>query len=417
MKPPEINKIYARQIIDSRATPTVEAEVVLSDGSFGRAAVPSGASTGLTEAKEIRDEDQQIYKGKSVTKAVENIREEINNQLYNRSFEQKELDETLIELDGTDDKSRLGANALLAVSLAFAKASAAHRAITLYGYLSENFESIKRMPRPMFNILNGGAHADNGLSFQEFMVVPNKDSFTDSLQCGVEIYQSLKEILRERDLATSVGDEGGFAPLLNSNEEALDIILEAGQRAGYSAGEDYQLSLDIAANEIIHEGRYLHNGHYLERDAFIEKLIKLSDDYPLLSIEDPLEENDRPGFSSINKAVYQKTMIVGDDLLVTNPQKIYDSCKEGSAGGVIIKPNQIGTVTEALSAVRAAYASEIVPIISHRSGETEDVSIAHIAVGTAAPFVKFGAPARGERTSKYNELLRIEEELVFHGLL
>ncbi|MGM0482244.1 MAG: phosphopyruvate hydratase [Patescibacteria group bacterium] len=417
MRSSEINKIYARQIIDSRATPTVEAEVVLSDGSIGRAAVPSGASTGLTEAVELRDGDDRIYKGKSVTKAVKNIEGEINNRLYNKSFDQKELDDALIELDGTENKKRLGANALLAVSLAFAKASASNKGTTLYGYLSNGFENIIKMPRPMLNIINGGAHADNGLSFQEFMVVPRKETFASSLQCGVEIYHSLKEILKERGLGTSVGDEGGFAPLLESNEEALNTILEAGEKAGYTEGEDYQLSLDIAANEITNEGRYLHNGHYLKRDTFISELIKLSEDYPLLSIEDPLEENDESGFSVINDAVREKTMIVGDDLLVTNPQKIYNSHKEQSAGGVIIKPNQIGTVTETLSAIRAAYASDITPIVSHRSGETEDTSIAHIAIATAAPFVKFGAPARGERTAKYNELLRIEEELVFHRIL
>ena len=413
----EIKTIHARQILDSRANPTVEAEVVFNDGSFGRASAPSGASTGATEAKELRDEDMELYIGKGVMKAVFNINGEINAGLSGKNLNQEELDGVLMELDGTEDKSRLGANAMLAVSLAFAKASAAHISTTLYSHLGQGFHDISNMPRPMFNILNGGAHADSGLSFQEFMVVPKRDSFNESLRCGVEIYHSLKKLLIENGLKTSVGDEGGFAPAIETNDRALELIREAGDRIGYRAGDDYEMSLDIAANEIKEGDRYLYNGGFLDRDSFINEIISLSERFPILSIEDPLEENDEEGFIKLNDAIGNRVIIVGDDFLVTDPVRIHEAHERGSAGGAIIKPNQIGTVTETLTAIRTANASDIKTVVSHRSGETEDVAIAHLAVGTNSTFVKFGAPARGERTAKYNELLRIEEELLRSGAL
>ena len=409
----EIKDIKARQVIDSRANPTIEVEVWLVDGSFGRTAVPSGASTGATEAKELRDENPEVYNGKGVLRAIEYANGEIKDMVVGKSFAQEELDRSLIDLDGTDDKSRLGANTILAVSLAFAKSMANHKNIPLYAHLNDNPEKKVSIPRPMFNILNGGAHADSGLSFQEFMVVPKKENFSESLRCGVEIYHSLKDLLIENELKTSVGDEGGFSPTLKKNEEALRLIIKASERIGYTAGEDYTLALDIAANEIHSEGKYLYDEEYIEKDAFIYKIKDLADRYPISSIEDPLFEDDKEGFIYINQLIGDGVTIIGDDFLVTDPEKIKASGQEKSTGGTIIKPNQIGTLTETLEAIKASFSSNLSPVVSHRSGETEDVCISHIAVATGVPMVKFGAPARGERTAKYNELLRIEEEVKY----
>ncbi len=408
---PKIKNIKARQIIDSRAVPTIETDIELEDGSMGRAAVPSGASTGETEAKELRDEDLKNYNGKGVSLAIEYTEGKIKDSIVNKSFTQKELDEKLIEIDGTTNKSHLGANTILALSLSYSVSLANHKKIPLYLHLKEEFAESKSMPKPMFNILNGGVHADSGLSFQEFMIVPSKETFSGSLKCGVEIYQSLKKLLNKKGLKTSVGDEGGFAPTLEKNEEALELIIEASENIGYIAGEDYELALDIAANEISKEEKYLYNGEYLEKSVFISKIKDLTDKYPMISIEDPLNEKDKEGFININQLIGDKVTIVGDDFLVTDPEKIEKSGQEKSTKGVIIKPNQIGTLTETLTAIKTAFYSGISPIVSHRSGETEDVSISHIAVAANVPMIKFGAPARGERTAKYNELLRIEEEL------
>lgn len=409
---PKIKNLLARQIIDSRANPTIEVDVVLEDGSFGRASVPSGASTGDKEAKEIRDGDPEQYGGMGVVNAVQIVEEDIFENLVNRSFTQEELDQTLIELDGTEDKNHLGANSILAVSLAYAKALAFNAGVPLHIHVGQKFLKYEEMPRAMFNILNGGAHADNGLSFQEFMIVPQRYNFHEDMRCGVEIYHSLKRLLKEKGLTTSVGDEGGFAPVLETNEEALEIILEAGLNAGYVSGKDFWLSLDIAANEIEKEGKYLHDGEMLKKDDFTSKLVKLSERFPILSIEDPFHEDDRESFIKLNKLIGEEVIIVGDDYLVTNSSKIEEASKEKSVGGVIIKPNQTGTVTEALTATVTALKNKLLPIFSHRSGETEDVAIAHLAVASRVPLVKFGAPARGERTAKYNELLRIEEEML-----
>ncbi len=412
-----IEKVTACEIIDSRAQPTVEASITLNDGAYGRAAVPSGASSGYREARELRDNDPKRYDGAGVGWAVDNITRYITPHLEGRTWRQRDLDSSLISLDGTVNKENLGANAMLAVSLAFAHASARSYDRHLFEHFNDalspesSFRFNHGLPRPMFNILNGGAHADSGLSFQEFMVVPVFQPFSRSLRCGVEIYNSLKILLKERGYLTSIGDEGGFAPNLESNEQALELLMEAGERAGYRPGEDFLLSLDIAANEIHQDGHYQHNGHYLTREDFVNALIDLSSRYPIYSIEDPLFEEDVEGFAWLNQATGDKILIVGDDYLVTNPELITNASRNDSAGGVIIKLNQIGTVTETLEALVATYQGNMVPIVSHRSGETEDVSIAHLAFGTAAPLVKFGAPARGERTAKYNELIRIEEVL------
>ncbi len=408
---PKIKNIIARQIIDSRSTPTVEADVLLEDGSFGRASVPSGASTGAKEAKEKRDGNPEHYEGLGVIQAVKSIEEEIFYHLAEKSLSMEELDQVLINLDGTDDKSRLGANATLAVSLAFVKALAHSAELPLHFYLGQDFPEHEEMPRPMFNILNGGVHADSGLSFQEFMIVPQGANFNEDVQCGVEIYRSLKRLLIEKGLKTSVGDEGGFAPKLEKNEIALELILEAALMAGYEAGADYHLALDIAAGELKKESGYLHDGKYLSKENFISEIVSLSEKFPFLSIEDPLDEDDSEGFIKLNELIGERIIIVGDDYLVTDSKRIEQAAKDRSVGGAIIKPNQIGTVTETLRAVEVAHKNKIIPIFSHRSGETEDIGIAHLAVASRVPLVKFGAPARGERTAKYNELLRIEEEI------
>ncbi|MFP4539483.1 MAG: phosphopyruvate hydratase [Candidatus Paceibacterota bacterium] len=408
---PKIENLIARQIIDSRATPTVEADILFEDGSFGRASVPSGASTGEYEAKEIRDGDPDEFDGLGVKQAIASIEGEIRKQLIGKEFSQEELDQELIALDGTEDKSRLGGNAILAVSLAFAKADAYHHATMLYEHIGTMFPEYEEMPRPMFNIINGGAHADSGLSFQEFMIVPQMESFEEEFKCGVEIYNSLKLLLKEMGYKTSVGDEGGFAPALESNEQALELIMEAGRLAGYTAGEDHWLALDIAANELKDENGYLHQGKYLNTENFLGEIAKLSKNFPIMSIEDPLSEDDEDGFFQLNKLIGEDVLIVGDDLLVTDPAKIEDAGNRKIANSVIIKPNQIGTVSETLEAIMTANSQNMVSIFAHRSGETEDTAIAHLAVASRVPLVKFGAPARGERVAKYNELFRIEKDI------
>jgi len=408
-----IEKIIAREIIDSRAVPTVEAEVILTTGSRGRASVPAGASTGQEEAAELRDGDSKRFNGLGVTQAVSKIETVISEALVGVELDQSHLDQLLIELDGTANKHRLGANATLAVSLAFAQAISDQQQIKLFTYLAQlipNKGSVLNLPRPMFNILNGGAHADNSLTFQEFMIVPQGDSLKENLRCGVEIYHQLKNLLRENRLQTTVGDEGGFAPNLTGNRHALELIVQAGQMAGYQNGSDFRISLDIAGNELKQGDLYLFDRQVLEAKNYTDQLITLAQDFSLLSIEDPFHEQDRQDFYNLGQALQDQTLIIGDDLLVTNPDKIAQASQEKLVNGVIIKPNQIGTVTETLQAVTVAFDNQLTPIVSHRSGETEDVSIAHLAVAVQAPLVKFGAPARGERTAKYNELLRIEAE-------
>ncbi len=408
---PKIENIIARQIIDSRAVPTIEVDLVLDNGAFGRAAAPSGASTGGEEAKEKRDMDPDRYRGLSVSNAIYNVEGKILPHLAGKRFIQEELDQTLIEIDGTADKSNLGANAILAVSLAFSKALAYNAGLPLHLYLGDMFSEYEEMPRPMFNIINGGVHANNGLSFQEFLIVPQGATFEEDMRCGVEIYHSLKDLLKENGLGTSVGDEGGFAPALNDNEDALKIIREAAQNAGYEAGTDYRFALDIAANEIMDGNKYLYNGKFLKKETYISKLTDIINEFPFLSIEDPFDEKDTEGFIELNRLIGKDVLIIGDDYLVTNPGKIKIAAEEKAVGGVIIKPNQIGTVTETLNATLAAMSNRLITVFSHRSGETEDTGISHLAVASRAPLVKFGAPARGERTSKYNELLRIEEDM------
>lgn len=407
----KIKAIKARQIIDSRSMPTVEVDIFLEDNSFGRASCPSGASTGATEAKELRDGNPERYNGYGVTDAIGNIEKKIAPHILEKSFDQETLDRTLKEIDGTEKKEHLGANAILAVSLAFAKAMANHHNTPLYQYLGQDFPEKKEMPKGMFNILNGGAHADNGLSFQEFMVVPQQEFFSERLRCAVEIYQSLKNKLSERNLKTAVGDEGGFAPALERNEEALEIIRISAEAVGYTVNKDYFLSLDVAGNEMMHSDRYLNDGEKITREEFISELKSLSERFLIMSIEDPLQENDQDGFIELNRLIGDKVMIVGDDYLVTDSKKIREASENKSVSGVIIKPNQIGTVSETLEAIKTAQANSVIPIISHRSGETEDVTVSHLAIATGAPLVKFGAPARGERVAKYNELLRISEEI------
>ncbi|HET6434504.1 MAG TPA: phosphopyruvate hydratase [Xanthomonadaceae bacterium] len=407
-----IAKIHAREILDSRGNPTLEAEVTLADGSFGRAAVPSGASTGTKEAVELRDGDKTRYLGKGVRRAVENTNTTIATALRGFDGDQEALDRRLIDLDGTENKGRLGANALLGVSLAHAHAVAASQGVPLWRSLAGDRAPV--LPVPMMNIINGGAHADNNVDLQEFMVLPvGFDSFSEALRCGTEIFHALKAVLKGRGLSTAVGDEGGFAPDLRSNAEALDTILEAIGKAGYTAGEDVLLGLDVASSEFYDNGKYnlTGEGKRLTSEQFVDFLANWCAQYPIVTIEDGMSEHDWAGWKLLTQRVGDKVQLVGDDLFVTNPRIFRQGIEEGVANAILIKVNQIGTLTETLEAIAMADAARYAAIVSHRSGETEDTTIADIAVATTATQIKTGSLCRSDRVAKYNQLLRIEEQL------
>lgn len=406
-----ITSIRAREIIDSRGNPTIEVDVRCSDGSLGRAAVPSGASTGEHEAIELRDGVKKRYLGKGVQKAVNNVNKKIAPKLTGIDVtSQSEIDETMINLDGTKNKSKLGANAILGVSLASAKAASVSQGVPLYRYLGG--VSAVTLPVPLMNIINGGAHADNNLDFQEFMIVPiGQKSFKEAIRAGIEVFHNLKATLRKKGYSTSVGDEGGFAPNLKSNEEAIECILEAITKAGYKVGEDVSLALDAASSEFYSKGKYRVEGESIGRDRLIKIYSDWINRYPIISVEDPLAEDDWAGWKEITKELGDKVQIVGDDLFVTNTKRLKRGIKEGVCNSILIKINQIGSLTETLEAVRMAQAAGYTYIISHRSGETEDSTIADIAVATNSGQIKTGSASRSDRIAKYNQLLRIEEEL------
>jgi enolase len=408
-----IAHIVAREIIDSRGNPTVEADVVLASGAVGRAAVPSGASTGSREAVELRDGDKKRYFGKGVLKAVNNVNTVIRKSLLKRDArDQQEIDARLIALDGTANKSRLGANALLAVSLAVAHAAAEDSDQSLWRYLARGRKPV--MPVPMMNVINGGAHADNSLDIQEFMILPvGAKSFSQALQQGAEVFHTLKGILKGKKLTTAVGDEGGFAPDLSSNEVALKLLLQAIEKAGYRPGRDIYLGLDVASSEFFKKGAY-HlegEGRSFKPAAFVKYLGKLVDKYPIITIEDGMAEGDWAGWSQLTAALGKQCQLVGDDLFVTNTAILAEGIRAGVANSILIKVNQIGTLTETLEAIAMADGAGYSAVISHRSGETEDTTIADIAVATAATQIKTGSMSRSDRVAKYNQLLRIEEEL------
>lgn len=406
-----IEAIGAREILDSRGNPTIEVEVVLDDGGFGRAAVPSGASTGAFEAHESRDNDEDRYLGKGVTKAVAAVIDELDTKLVDfDGVDQRLVDLAMIELDGTENKSRLGANAILGVSLAVARAGADSCDLPLYKYLGG--PNAHTLPVPLMNIINGGAHADTGVDIQEFMIVPlGANTFSEALQWGVEVYHSLKKLLSEKGLSTGLGDEGGFAPELENNAAALDLILEAITTAGFQPGRDIALALDVASTEFFENGSYQFEGSAKTAAEMIEYYRNLVDNYPLVSIEDPLAEDDWEGWTKMTAELGDRVQLVGDDLYVTNPKRLQMGIDLLAGNSILVKVNQIGTLTETLDAVSLAQNNNMKAIISHRSGETEDTFIADLAVATNAGQIKTGAPARSERVAKYNQLLRIEEEL------
>ena len=411
----EIIDIRAREILDSRGNPTVEAEVEVEGGFTGSAGVPSGASTGSREALELRDKDPSRYLGKGVLKAVENINTRLREMLIGREVQaQADIDQMMIDMDGTENKGNLGANAMLAVSLATAAAAAKARGLQLYEYLAELDGSPGRysMPVPMMNILNGGEHADNNVDIQEFMVQPvGAATFTEALRCGAEIFHTLKGVLSSNGLSTAVGDEGGFAPNLPSNEAALQMIMEAIDKAGYRAGEDVFLALDCAASEFYKDGSYVLSGEdqQFNSEGFSDYLADLVDRYPILSIEDGLDESDWDGWAYLTKILGDRIQLVGDDLFVTNPAILKKGIDEGVANSILIKVNQIGTLSETLEAIKLAREAGYTTVISHRSGETEDTTIADLAVATAAGQIKTGSLCRSDRVAKYNRLLRIED--------
>ncbi len=414
----EILEILAREILDSRGDPALEVDVVLNSGAFGRASVPSGASTGRKEAFELRDGDHR-YNGKGVRKAIRNVIDEIVPRLRGiEGSEQTYIDNFMIELDGTENKSKLGANAILGVSLAVAKAAAMEAEMPLYRYIGG--VDAKELPVPMMNILNGGAHADNNLDIQEFMIMPvNTQNFQDALRMGAEVFHSLKSILKSKGLSISVGDEGGFAPALESNEEALALIIESIKSAGYKPGKDIHLAVDAAASEFFEKGRYSFEGKHLSSDEMITYYEKLIGKYPVLSVEDGLSEDDWEGWKAMTERLGRKVQIVGDDIFVTNPAILSEGIKRGIANSILIKLNQIGTLTETLNAINLAKDSGYTSVISHRSGETEDTTLADLAVACNTGLIKTGSLSRTDRVAKYNRLLRIEEELgssaVFKG--
>ena len=408
----EIIEVRAREILDSRGNPTVEADVITADGAIGRAVVPSGASTGSREALELRDGDKSRYSGKGVLKAVGHVNGEIAGLIKGMEVtEQEALDKAMIELDGTDNKSHLGANAILAASLACAHAAAQEQAMPLYQYLGDgNY----RMPVPMMNIINGGEHADNSVDLQEFMILPvNAGSIREAVRYGAEVFHALKSVLGGRGLATTVGDEGGFAPNLRSNEEAIEVILEAIGKAGFKAGEDIYLGLDAAASEFFKDGRYVlaSEGKSFDSAGFVDYLSAWVDQYPIISVEDGLDEGDWDGWKLLTEKLGGRVQLVGDDLFVTNTKILAEGIEKGIANSILIKFNQIGTLTETLAAIRMAHGAGYSAVISHRSGETEDTTIADLAVAASTGQIKTGSLSRSDRVAKYNQLMRIEEAL------
>ncbi|KQM98093.1 MULTISPECIES: phosphopyruvate hydratase [unclassified Sphingomonas] len=408
-----IIQVHGRQILDSRGNPTVEVDVLLEDGSFGRAAVPSGASTGAHEAVEKRDGDKSVYLGKGVLAAIEAVNGDIAEAVLGMDAEdQSDIDTAMIQLDGTENKGRLGANAILGVSLAVAKAAADARGLPLYRYVGG--VSAHLLPVPMMNIINGGEHADNPIDFQEFMVMPvGADSIAEAVRCGSEIFHTLKKGLSEKGLSTSVGDEGGFAPALNSTIDALDFIMASIERAGYKPGEDVMLALDCAATEFFKNGRYemVGEGKSLSPHEMADYLADLAARYPILSIEDGMGEDDFEGWKALTDKIGDKVQLVGDDLFVTNPKRLAMGLEQGLANSLLVKVNQIGTLSETLEAVNLAHRNRYTAVMSHRSGETEDSTIADLAVATNCGQIKTGSLARSDRLAKYNQLIRIEEEL------
>jgi len=405
--------VYAREILDSRGNPTVEVDVTLEDGSFGRAAVPSGASTGAYEAVELRDGEKDRFMGKGVMQAVTNVNTIIAPELFDyNALDQVAIDKLMIELDGTPNKGKLGANAILGVSLAVAKAAANYVGLPLYRYIGG--VNGKQLPVPMMNILNGGEHADNNVDIQEFMILPvGATSFAEGFRMGAEVFHNLKSVLKNKGYNTAVGDEGGFAPNLNSNEEALEVIVEAISKAGYKPGEDVYLGIDVAGTELFRDGKYHLTGEGLTMT--VEEMVgyyeKICSKYPIITIEDGLAEDDWDGWKMLTQALGKKVQIVGDDLFVTNTERVAKGIEMGVANSVLIKVNQIGTLTETLNTIEMAKCAGYTAVVSHRSGETEDATIADIVVGVNAGQIKTGAPSRTDRVAKYNQLLRIEEEL------
>jgi enolase len=409
----KIKKIQAREILDSRGNPTIEVDVLLDSGIQGRAAVPSGASTGTREAVELRDNDKKRYLGKGVLKAVQNVNQIIATKMIGKDPEkQKEIDELMIDLDGTENKAKLGANAILGVSIAVAKAAAQNQGSPIYRYLGG--DAARRLPVPCFNILNGGKHADNNVDIQEFMIAPiGAPSFREALRYAAETYHNLKAVLKSKGLNTAIGDEGGFAPSLSSNEEAIQVIIAGIERSGYKPGEDIAIVLDPAASEFYEEGKYIlkADNQKLSSEEMTDFYENLISKYPIISIEDGLAEGDWEGWKILTKRLGSKIQLTGDDIFVTNPKIFKEGIKQGIANSILIKLNQIGTITETLEAIRIAKEARYTCMFSHRSGETEDSFLADITVATGAGQLKTGAPARSERLAKYNQLLRIEEEL------
>ncbi|MDD6879511.1 MAG: phosphopyruvate hydratase [bacterium] len=406
----KIVDVKGREILDSRGNPTVEVDVILEDGTIGRASVPSGASTGSNEALELRDNDKNRYNGKGVLKAVENVNGPLRELVIGLdAYNQRDLDYKMIEIDGTKTKSRFGANAILGISMATLKAAALSKKIPLYEYVGEG----RTIPRPMMNILNGGAHAINSLDFQEFMIIPMKDSIKEIVRVGSEVFHSLKSVLSSKGYSTGVGDEGGFAPNLSSNEEGFKLIVEAIEKAGYEKGKDVCIAIDVAASEFYKDGKYILKGENktLTTDELIDFYKELINKYPIISIEDPVSESDWDGFSKITMELGDKIQIVGDDLFVTNKEYLQKGIDLKAGNAILIKVNQIGTITETIETIELARKNNYKTIISHRSGETEDTTIAHLAVGLNLGQIKTGSMSRTDRICKYNELIRIEEQL------
>ena len=406
----KIKDVHAREILDSRGNPTVEVDVILENGIMGRAAVPSGASTGEREALELRDGDKARYLGKGTLKAVSNVNGPLRDLVIGMDAEdQKALDYAMIKLDGTETKSKFGANAILGISMAAMKASAINKGLPLYKYIGNGTE----LPRPMMNIINGGAHADNKLDFQEFMIIPERETIHERVRVGSEVFHNLKKVLNEKGLATGVGDEGGFAPDLKSNSEGFELIIEAIKRAGYEPGVDVNIGIDVAASEFYHDGKYelVGEGRSLTTDELIDFYQELVDKYPIISIEDPVDENDWEGFKKITEKLGDRIQLVGDDLFVTNKKCLQKGIDMHAGNAILLKVNQIGTITETLETIELARQNGYKTIISHRSGETEDTTIADLAVGLNLGQIKTGSMSRTDRICKYNQLMRIEEEL------
>ena len=409
----KIKKIHAREILDSRGNPTVECDVVLEDGSFGRAAVPSGASTGIHEALELRDDDDKRYLGKGVKKAIQNINELVSKEIINKQFDDyRAFDKAILELDGTENKSKIGANATLAASLAFAKSLSSHSSKDFFKFISESEEYI--LPVPMMNIVNGGSHADNDVDIQEFMIAPvGAPSFSEALRYGCEIFHSLKSILKSKNLNTNVGDEGGFAPNVNSSAEVIEIILSAVEKAGLKINDDILLSLDVASTEFFIDNKYelKGEGKTLSSEEMVKYLEDLSNNFPIYSIEDGMSEDDWEGWIELTNKIGSKLQLVGDDLFVTNIKRLQTGIDKKAGNAILVKLNQIGTLSETIDAINLGKENNFSSIISHRSGETEDTTIADLSVAVSAGQIKTGSLSRTDRTAKYNQLLRIEEKL------